>query len=626
MKRIIVEADDEVSSDLSDFFSDSPFPIPRKEQELIIPLILEEINAKTKNIILELPTGTGKSAISYFAPKLSHFKSYVITHLKGLQKQYIDELPMMSNVMGKSNYSCKLDIDPDCDDLQIAEEALNEAIMGGGFSDRCSTDLAPCSNLKDFNCPFKFSIGKLAENDSDYSVNSADFCGYYSDLYDAFMGDYFLTNASYLLSMWPLGVLRERELLIVDEAHNLSNSLMNHFSLSITHKSLETLFNIPTLTEIKSASYEQKTRLKERRNNLLKAWNPKDGKNAGVGFPSVPSIKVGTDNRTWELGSKVFRAYFDYLNEIITSNLNNQLYDGDSKKVAKNLNQKLISLSLKISDWKNWVWSKNDELNPSKISFKPLSIKQDAEELIHSCAKQRIYMSATIGDVDVFCEELGLKKSETTFIKLNYSPFPLENRPIHTSIKGGTLTHKGKTEDDYYKTAKAISEIAWKYKDKKGLILPYTKEIQEKVIEAINKYHPFVGSRLKHHTGNSQERDECFENFDNSNSNDILISTYANQGYDGKDVDFCIIVKLPFSSIADIQVRKKMDANPKWYKSKVAMELTQMCGRVVRSKTDKGDTYIIDPSFDFHYQKGIGNHPLKTEMPKYVVESIESNR
>ena len=56
------------------------------------------------------------------------------------------------------------------------------------------------------------------------------------------------------------------------------------------------------------------------------------------------------------------------------------------------------------------------------------------------------------------------------------------------------------------------------------------------------------------------------------------------------------------------------------------MELTQMCGRVVRSKTDKGDTYIIDPSFDFHYQKGIGNHPLKTEMPKYVVESIESNR
>ena len=472
---------------------------------------------------------------------------------------------MMDNVMGKSNYSCRLNIDAGCEDMELIEEALEDALSGNYVSDGCSTDLAPCSTVKDFNCPFKFSIGKLAEIDTETSVNSSDFCGYYSSLYDAFMGDYFLTNASYLMSMWPLGVLRERDLLIVDEAHNLSNSLMNHFSLSLSNSSFEKLFNIPTYSDIKSAKGEQKKRLSMRRDKLLRS-----------------SMQIGTAKRSWELGAKVFRAYFTFISEIISTNMERKLYVGETMRFAKNLNQKLNQLKHKLNDWSNWVWTKNNELNPSKITFKPLSIKRDAEELIHSCAKQRIYMSATIGDIDVFCDELGLDK--------------------------------------------AISEIAWKYKDKKGLILPYTKEITKDVIEAINKYHPFVGGRLKSHTDNPQERDDCFENFDNSNSNDILISTYANQGYDGKDVDFCIIVKLPFSSIADIQVKKKMDANPKWYKSKVAMELTQMCGRVVRSKTDTGDTYIIDPSFDYHYNRGIGNKPLKTEMPIYVCESIESNR
>ena len=106
MNEIILDADMKPSSMNLDCFKGSPFPIPRREQELVIPLITEELSKGVKNIILELPTGTGKSAISYFIPKLSQYNSYIITHLKGLQKQYVDELPMMDNVMGKSNYSC----------------------------------------------------------------------------------------------------------------------------------------------------------------------------------------------------------------------------------------------------------------------------------------------------------------------------------------------------------------------------------------------------------------------------------------------------------------------------------------------------------------------------------------
>ena len=626
MKQTIIEVSDEPPESNAEFFNGSPFPNPRKEQEIVIPLILDELKRGVKNIILELPTGTGKSAISYFIPHLTSYPSYIVTHLKGLQKQYVKELPMMDNVMGKSNYSCRLNIPSGCEDMKLIDVALEEALQNDSYSDSCSADLAPCSTVKDFNCPFKFSIGKLNEEEDKTSVNSEDLCGYYSALHQGFMGDYFLTNASYLMSMWPLGVLGDRDLLIVDEAHNLGNSMMSHFSLSLSYSSFEGLFSIPLRKDISSAQGETKKRLLAMRENLLKAWNPKDGSDAGFGFPAIPSMRVGTTKRSWELGAKVFKAYINHLITIIDMNTERKVYSGELLKFAKNLSQKLNVLAVRLGDWSNWVWSKNNELNPTKITFKPLSIKKDAEDIVHSCAKQRIYMSATIGDVGVFCDELGLDMNDTTFIKLNYSPFPIDNRPIYTHIKGGSLNYKGKTEDDYYKTAKAISEIAWKYKDMKGLILPYSKEIKNDLIQAINKYHPFVGGRLKTHTDDPQEREECFNTFTNSTSNDILISTYANQGYDGKDVDFCIIVKLPFSSIADIQVKKKMDANPRWYKSKVATELTQMCGRVVRSKEDVGHTYIIDPSFNYHFNQGINNQSLKAEMPIYVVESIKNNR
>tara|TARA_R110002110_G_scaffold143888_3_gene332809 strand:+ start:8772 stop:10652 length:1881 start_codon:yes stop_codon:yes gene_type:complete len=626
MDIVSIGASHKLVENKTDIFKDSPFPIPRKEQEIVIPLIVKELTKGTKNIVLELPTGTGKSAISYFIPHLTDYNAYIIAHLKGLQNQYVRELPMMDNVMGKGNYSCRLNIPSGCEDFELINSALEEALTTNSVSDSCSADLAPCSTSKDFNCPFKFSIGKSDSEGNETSVNSHDYCDYYSSLHSAFMGDYFLTNTSYLMSMWPLGVLPQRDLLIVDEAHNLSNSLMNHYSLTLSQGAFEKLFNIPSWNEIESAKGESKSRMKLRRVNLLKSWNPKDGNDAGFGIPSVPSIQVGTTNRSWELGSKVFKAYFTHLASIIDANLERKIYGGEQLKFATNFSHKIHRMISKLSDWKNWVWSKNHELNPSKITFKPLSIKKDAHNLIHSCAKQRIYMSATIGDIDVFCEELGLEPDDTTFIKLEYSPFPIDNRPIFTHIKGGSLTYKGKTEDDYFKTAKAVSEIAWKYKDKKGLILPYTKEIKDDLTEAINKYHPFIGGRLITHSDNPQEREECFNSFDASTSNDILVSTYANQGYDGKDVDFLIIVKLPFSSIADIQVKKKMDANPKWYKSKVATELTQMCGRIVRSKENVGHTYIIDPSFNFHYAKGINNQPLNTEIPIYVVESIENNR
>jgi len=87
-----------------------------------------------------------------------------------------------------------------------------------------------------------------------------------------------------------------------------------------------------------------------------------------------------------------------------------------------------------------------------------------------------------------------------------------------------------------------------------------------------------------------------------------------------------VALKTPFPAMGDVRTAIKMKENPSWYKMKTANEITQMLGRVVRSPTDVGHNYIIDPQFWFHYEKGIGNEPLRNFLPKYLVESIAVNR
>ena len=108
-------------------------------------------------------------------------------------------------------------------------------------------------------------------------------------------------------------------------------------------------------------------------------------------------------------------------------------------------------------------------------------------------------MSGTILDYEIFSKELGLKEENTCFIKVDYSPFKESNRPVFSSLKGGKLSRKEKGFDSFKKTADTIAEIAAKYPDQKGLILPFTDSIEAGVVEALQQHHPLVHARLRQH-------------------------------------------------------------------------------------------------------------------------------
>jgi len=606
-KIVEITKDFDIKTDMSDYFENTRFSTPRKIQLQTLSEVTECIKEGYKNIIVECPTGSGKSALAMMIPKVFGEYAYISTHLKGLQKQYMEEMPFMRSMMGRANYTCKLPIEPGTYSKQLANEALEQALQGN-IGTSCDASAAPCKTIgAEFKCSFKLNL-------KDYD-ESQELCDYYDSLSDARNSRYFISNVSYLMALHsaaPGVYLPSRPFLVVDEAHNLIKNMMSQFSIDLSLGTLERLFHIPKESE----DANQRTK-------MLTSWSPN---NPSFGFPKVPSITTKTDERIWQISARVWEAYLSSLREIIIQKIEDEDYTAKELNLANNYKQRLSSILRFINkDWKNWVWQFDNDKDPFKISFKPLKVNEYAEELMLSLGDKRVFLSATILDADTYCNEMGLLPEETAFIRVKYSPFPSINRPILTNYVGGNLSHRSINEVTLGKTVDRIVEIANENPNEKGLILPYTNILENQLVEIINELHPLVAARLVQHTKDSHERDSTFKHFNNSKGNEILISTYANQGYDGKTVGFLIVPKVPFQPLGDVQVKKKMEANPRWYKVMTAMELTQMLGRIVRSETDTGKMYILDPNFRFHWEVGFDKEPLRNFMPDYLNRTIEES-
>ena len=626
-KQIHIEKDTKpINFDYDGLTQDTHFHPLRDIQKQVLGPMMEAVKEGYRNIVLECPTGSGKSALAKSIAQAFGVPSYIVTHLKGLQAQYLKEMPYMKSVMGRGNYDCLLDVEAGCDDVKVAQEALERATDKS--PETCSAALAPCKYAKGFKC-----TKMTPKNDMgmyDFNADPNGMCSYFGSLTRAQNAMYFVGNTAYMMAMGKSGkVLPQRPFLIVDEAHQLANNMMSFHSMTVSQKMLEKLFRLPTQQDILNAKSERKKEeYRKQRETILKVF---DGKGA-FGIPKLTSMTLNTPPAKRKEALQTFGRYLFALRDEVKERIKNKdaqtKYDKRELSYASNCAAQIEDLLASIAtDWENWVYQvdENNEY-PTWVGLKPLRVADYAEDLLFKLGHQRIMMSGTILDYEIFGRELGLKPEETTYIKVDYSPFPEQNRPIYTHIKGGKLSRKERGLESYKKCADAIAQIAKKYPEKKGLILPFTDDIENGIVEALKDNHPLVYARLRQHSKIPKERDAVFREFEDEQNNEILISTYANQGFDGKMVGFTIIAKVPFGPLGDIQVKTKAENDPKWYQMMTAVELAQMAGRCVRSSSDEGHTYIIDPSFMFHFERGMSNNPLARVLPPYVAKSIINNR
>src|SRR5919198_2766054 len=82
-----------------------PFTSQRDNQRSVLNQISNAFNSGCKYIILEAPTGFGKSPVA-IAVALALGSSYICTSTKDLQTQYSNDFPYLKAAKGKNNFAC----------------------------------------------------------------------------------------------------------------------------------------------------------------------------------------------------------------------------------------------------------------------------------------------------------------------------------------------------------------------------------------------------------------------------------------------------------------------------------------------------------------------------------------
>ena len=85
----------------------------------------------------------------------------------------------------------------------------------------------------------------------------------------------------------------------------------------------------------------------------------------------------------------------------------------------------------------------------------------------------------------------------------------------------------------------------------------------------------------------------------------VIVAPAMAEGLDlkGNLGRFQIVLKVPWPSLGDKVVKERTARDDKWFGWSAAIKFTQSLGRVVRSKTDYGYTYVLDSGFDFFMHK-----------------------
>ncbi len=200
--------------------------------------------------------------------------------------------------------------------------------------------------------------------------------------------------------------------------------------------------------------------------------------------------------------------------------------------------------------------------------------------------RKMVFMSATIGREDI--RELGLAGRRVKYLECE-SPIPAANRPL-------LFTPRLNMGRDYQQHsvpmfAKLLA-AELERRPEKGLVhVPYAMaEWLRSLIDS---------PRLIFH--DKFDKQEALDRFKASDPADGKVLV-ASGMYEGIDLPldaarWQIIGKVPFLSLGDELVRRRMQAYPDWFDWAALRNIIQACGRIVRSPEDYGETIIWDTNF-----------------------------
>lgn len=511
---------------------------PRPAQTEILNQIQDAFEQNFKFVIVQAPTGCGKSHIvaslvnSSKAPDSRFIEivqnnelfsrkkdgeyvhedevkdlrsgSYVLTTTKYLQNQYDAVFNNTVILKGKQNYKCNID-------------------------DTFSVNVAPC-----------VLTPSLAE-----SCIGKNFCTYYNKLNETLCSKFRTTNYSKYLTL-P-SVARYSDVLICDEASELEEAIVKYYSINLEYKKLLNL-------EVKN-------------------YKP-----LGTDDPAV--------TKQWLIAiKKLATSSYENISDSIKNTIHSNNYTQGEAGRLSSLRNIIDRIEIVLENWhfcKFTVTRSKDG-----ISITPIHIDVLARQMFNKSNKV-VLLSSTIYDVNNFAKALGI--GDFKYIE-HPGVFDSKKSPVYAPCK--VNLNQSNLQISMPIIIKQIQEICELYPNSKGVIHTHTNTITSALQKKLSKNPRFL-FRINHLTN-----EHILYDHKNNSEATVLVSPSLTFGVDLPD-DLCrfqIIVKLPYPGLGDKRVSILAKESSDWYQAKMFTKLIQMSGRGTRNEHDYCDTFILDGNF-----------------------------
>ncbi|MBI2675213.1 MAG: DEAD/DEAH box helicase family protein [Candidatus Aenigmarchaeota archaeon] len=542
-----------------DFRSFFPFGEMRQHQQETIAAILKSFREGQRCVMLEAPTGFGKSAVAMAVA--NYFNSaYFLVSSKFLQEQYLRDFPIPM-VKGRGNFPCLLDRQKSVD--------IGDCVMKKGFE--CPHLPVPEGQAAEEMVPVARSDkrGKL------YISPEKEMCLYWKQKCDAmnrkvvvFNYDYFLNETNFVGDFGP------RKLIICDEAHNIEGRLMDYISFRLSAYDAGLIGQ--SFPKVNMEIKEWLGMLKEWKELFEEKIKKEEGKTGDMSAKELERLR-DMRNKKKKLGFLIEELEADEKNWVTDFRLWTSLLE-------KGLSQK------------GWV------------EFKPIEVKKWSN-LLFDKADHFLLQSATILDAEAMAHSLNIS-GDIAYIRVP-STFPLQRRPFIFSPVGSMA--KRNAEGSMPRLLKSIKSILDKHPKEKGVIHTHSYTLQSSIMTSIDS------GRLL--SNDSKNREHIFRKFMGSVQPLVLVTPSAYEGVDLK-YDFCrfqVMCKVPYPDLGNPQIRARMERDPRWYAWLTAVRLIQTYGRGMRAEDDSCVTYMLDADF-LNFAKR--NHELFPEWFKESVKRV----
>lgn len=513
-----------------------PNSAPRRSQVETFEWI-ESLSPDVKYMLLEMPVGGGKSPVGLtISAWLSqgYGSSFILTPQKILQKQYEDSFSkqILSSMYGKSNYTCK--------------SKSTSCEVGSTIKPKC-----------DF-CPQKAAF-QAAMKSNNLVLNYT-------------LG---------LLYFAHVDGIMPRNLMIMDECHNLESQLINFSTLTISEW---------TCDQMKSIKYVKPHNLQDAHIWVRDEYFPRLNQYITRLNDEVMRIESYAENSVGKSISKedqnTIKRYHTYVRHATT---------------VRDI--MLESLEYLLD---NYVIIVEDK----KFTIKALYGSTAFHNIVKPMADKFLLMSSTILNRDGFCRDLGIDPEQAAFLSLQ-SEFDRGNRLViyqpTAKMNYGWDNNEPSRNAARTRMILNIKDILDAHKDVSGIIHTGSFKLSNWVVRelATNKTHYVLHHNPTGDKFNDANRDDVITEYMNSAKvrPTLLVSPSITEGLDLKhDLGrFAIFAKVPYPNIGDAWIKRRMEISADWYRRQTLKEMIQGSGRICRTPTDWGVTYILDESFTYLY-------------------------